>query len=291
MPIIPTHPEMNRPLPFAAATALVAAPYVYPGMLIAVAVHEFVGHGLVSLLVGGQFHGVMLDFSGMGWAAVTQPTTSPGRDAVVLLGGPGSTTFLGLALLCVAWLVRHRPYTSLPLTIVGGQCALEGTSYAFWNSVSFSILAEQGDGDIGRAIELFPDLRLPIMVLAGLLMALSIWSITALLLWLIESHIHAGMRLKGAALPAWAIAASLIPAGAWFLFDWDMLLPGMGHWPNAAAVALHFLAGASLMFKRPSPEPVEAARRSFLTSMAVGCGLLIVMVAVIGFWLRHGVMW
>ena len=289
--MISTHPKKKRPFPCGAAIALLAALYVYPGMLIAVAVHEFIGHGLVSLLLGGQFHGVMLDFSGMGWAAVTQPAMSPVRDAVVLLGGPGSTTLLGLALLCVAWLVRHRPYTSLPLTIVGGQCALEGTSYAFWNSVSFSILAGQGDADIGRVIELFPDLRLPIMVLAGLLMTLSVWSITALLLWLIESYIHAGVRLKGSTLLAWAMVASLIPAAAWFLFDWDMLLPGMGHWPNAAAVALHFLAGLSLILKRPSPEPVEATRRSLVFSMAVGCGLLIVMVTVIGLWLRHGIMW
>lgn len=291
MQTVPADPESHRPLPVGIATVLLAALYIYPGTLIAVAVHEFVGHGLISMLLGGGFHGVMLDFGGMGWAAFTQPSSSPISEALVLRGGPVSTTLVGFVLLSLAWLLRYRPYISLPLTVVGGQCALEGTSYAFWNAVSVFVFGAMDDGDIGRVVEIYPDLQLPIMIVAGLLMTLSIWSVTTLLLWLIESHVYAGVRLHGAGLRSWAIAVSLIPASTWFLFDWNLLLPGMRHWPNVAAVALHLLAGATLVFKRPGPERAEASWRSLAISISVGFGLLIVFVTAIGVWLRHGVMW
>lgn len=267
----------------------VAVIYVYPGMLIAVAVHEFVGHGLVSLLVGGQFRGVMLDFNGMGWAAV--PTTSLIAEAVTLLGGPLSTSLTGLVLLYLAWIIGHRPYSSLPLTIVGAQCALEGTSYAFWNAVSVSLFGTMDGADISRLVEIFPVSLLPIMTLAGLLMILSVWAVTAQLLWLIESHLHDGARLRGVGLWMGILVVTLIPSSAWFLFDWDLLLPGMGPWPNVAAVALHLLAGASLAFRRPVPKRVEVSYRSLAVSLCVGFGIFTVLTTAIGIWLRHGVMW
>lgn len=290
----PSHSEEGRIVARGLAAALVSAPHVYLGMLVAVAVHEFVGHGLVSLFVGGQFRGVMLDFSGMGWADITTPPTGPFRQAIVLLGGPASTTILGFLLFGTAWPIRRHPHVALPVTILAGHHALEGTSYAFWNAVYISVFNPQPGadiGDIGRAVEHFPSVHLPVMVLAGVLMVLSIWILTAMLLWIVESYLYAGRRLHGATLLAWAGGVAIMPAGGWFLFDWNLLLPGMGHWPNGVAVVLHAVMGALLIFKRFRPEPVRCARGAMIASAAAGFGLMALMAALVGLWLRYGVTW
>ena len=78
-------------------------PLGYLGLLLAVVVHELVGHGLVALALGGTFRGFTIHWDAMGWAAVSPPAVDGvWRHVAILSGGIMATTIVGSALLVYA---------------------------------------------------------------------------------------------------------------------------------------------------------------------------------------------
>ena len=73
---------------FAVAVALLV-PAAFLGDLLAVAVHELLGHGMAALLLGGDFWGFEIHLDGMGWAHVSLGLGAPYWKDVIMLSAGG----------------------------------------------------------------------------------------------------------------------------------------------------------------------------------------------------------
>ncbi|MBI4582009.1 MAG: M50 family metallopeptidase [Planctomycetes bacterium] len=279
--------------PYAPARLLLAlllvGSFAYLGMLIAATVHEVVGHGLATLLVGGQFLGFQLDLDGMGHAWTPLPQHA-GRwhQVVVFLGGVTATTAVGSLLLATAYAARKKPVVALPALALALNLLLEGSPYLFWNALHPVL---PGDVAVVVAIYPLPWVRTLLMAMGGGIMIASIMCGAALLLWMIEGWVGNGQPLTG----RWRIIALVLlgalSGAAWFLFDWNQLAPGLDSWPNVVGLSLHLAAALSLFWIRIAPEPLAFSRRATAYAVAVGWAMVATAVAVTVFWLRPGWVW
>ena len=128
------------------AWALFAAPIVYFGMSAAVLVHEVLGHGVTSLLTGGEFRGFELDFQGGGHASTDSPDAA--ARAWVLAGGVLWEAATGVLLLLLATRVRPLHWRVF-LLIVAANFLHDALPYAFWDAVWLG-----GSGDASRLLAL-----------------------------------------------------------------------------------------------------------------------------------------
>ncbi len=261
-------------------------PYGYLAILLPVAVHEVVGHGLVALAVGGRFLGFQIGFDGMGYAIVPTPGEAGGwRALVVLMGGVTATTTLGLAMLLLTWLARRRPGIALPLLILSFGLLAEGPAYMFWNAWQ-----PVPPGDIGRVLLLTgsASLRVGLMVVGGIAMVGSVVTFTLLLFALLESWVTAGGRLAARTRALLLIPLGAIPGAAWFVFDWDVLVPGVGVLPNVVGLLLHLASAALLLLLHPRvPRPV--GRSGLVAAAVIGWALAGASITAIALWLEKGV--
>ncbi len=260
--------------------------WAYLGVLMAVAVHEVVGHGLTSIVVGGDFRGVMLGFDGMGWADTPRAFESPVRAMTVLMGGVTSTVIVGLGLGWLTWRFQRRPAMAGPLSALAAMHMLEGGPYMLVNSVH-----PAQPGDMARLIELAPGARWPLIIFGTALVAATMLATVRFATWLIESLATNGRglshRLRVAAGFMIAIAASALE----FTFDWESLAPGVGSWPNLG-FSVGWLASAAVVVKwHWVAQPLESSARSLWMSVGVGLIALGTVALIIGLWLRHGWSW
>lgn len=287
-PVQPSQTTMSRQsvVRYVIAVALVL-PYVYLGILIAVSVHEFVGHGLVAELVGGTFHGVQVDFDGMGRAfAFIAPEAEPWKHKAILGGGVLSTIVTGIATLLLSWRARRRPTLALPLLAIAANLVLEGSSYLFWNAVH-----PLPPGDIAWLVSGNPLARVACIFIGGIVMLAGIWCATALAMWIAESWLNEGKRFQGRTRFIILAVVGGVPGVAWFTFDWDRLAPGLAAWPNLAGLFVHLVSAASLAPMRWRLERIQSNRYSILISATAGWALMSMAIIVIGLWLRNGLTW
>lgn len=278
-----------RPLRFGWAltrAALVLVPFAYFGLLFAVAVHEVIGHGLMSLAVGGEFLGFQLDFDGMGYALIPLATgTETWQQILVLSGGVVATSILGACLLSCAYVFRRRPWVSLPMVVVSFDLLLEGIPYVFWNA-----LKPVPPGDIGMILTMTDSiwLRVVLIALGGALMVAVVWGLTALFYVILESWLSDGRGLRGKARVLLLAMLGVVPAMSWFVFDWNQLTPGIGATPNIVGALLHVLAAASLLWISPRVLQLRSDRGAGLAAI-VGWSLAAVSIAATAMWFRDGV--
>ena len=262
-------------------------PYAYLGILLAVAVHEFVGHGLVAELVGGTFYGVQINFDGMGRAySFIAPEAEPWKHRAIVSGGVLSTIVTGIITLLLSWRARRRPSVALPLLVIAANLVLEGSSYLFWNAVH-----PVPPGDIAWLVSGNPAARATCVLIGGVVMFAAVWCSTALAMWIAESWLNEGERYEGRARLSILAVLGAVPGMAWFSFDWDQLAPGLAAWPNLAALIFHLLSAASLMPKKWQLDWIQPSRYSILISATAGWALVSIAIIVIRLWLQDGLTW
>ncbi len=279
-----------HPLRRALGVAVLFLPYAGLGVFAAVAVHEVVGHGLTAEALGGTFRGVLIDFDSHGRAFLTFPPREPDWTwMAILLGGVVSTSIVGILLLSSGLRWRGQPALALPLLILAFNCLLEGPAYAFWNAVR-----PGNEGDIAEFLALAssPAWRPAILIVSGLLMVASIWTMTALLFQITERWIAEDGQLRG----VWRLALLLLvfgalPGGLWFAFDWNGSIPGIGALPSVVGAGLHMSAAVSLYWIRFRPCVVRPSARALTVSAILGWAAVTTVVFVAAVWLRHGLCW
>ena len=230
------------------------APVAYLGLLFAVFVHEALGHGLMAVLLGGDFHGFELHWDGMGFAYTSLEAGASTSERIAhLAAGNVASTVIGVALLVGAVFVRKHILLRLVLLILSEECLLEGPSYVLWNA-----WVPVPPGDVGRIIQMAgsPNLRWVLVAIGGALTVVTIVALTALLFQAIEQVLGHGRRLMGLRR---AITLGLflgVPGAAgWFLFDWNQLAPGIGRLPQFAGAGIMLVVPACLYRWSLPPNP------------------------------------
>jgi hypothetical protein len=151
-----------------------------------------------------------------------------------------------------------------------------------------------GEGDIGEFLALAssPVWRPAILIVSGLLMVASVWTMTALLFQITERWIAENGQLRG----VWRLVFLLIafgglPGGLWFVFDWDQLLPGIGALPNVVGAALHVSAAVSLYWVRFRACVIRPSARASIIATTIGWAGVGAAIFATAVWLRHGLCW
>ena len=215
--------------------SLFSLPVIYLGIILAVFIHEVIGHGLTTMLLGGRFNGFGIAPDGLGWAKVDVSGLPPIRIALVLLGGVLSTTIFSLACFGAYRAFKRRQFAALTCLFFGLTALLDGLPYFFWDAVYLG-----GIGDFSGIWNLYhrEALRLLVIGVSGPLMALVIaWFNVAYYrlayAWLGEGR---QVRLRDRLLIALVIL--LLQVAGWLEFDWDQLIPGIGLVPSISALAV-----------------------------------------------------
>ena len=267
---------------------LLVAPFVFFGTYFAAALHEL-AHGVMALLVGGQFKGFQLLLNGMGIALGHAPYGAPAWKTVAInLAGVTVTTVVGLALMAAGYRLRRHPAVALPLLALAFHCMLEGPPYLLWNAIN-----PVGPGDIGQALfHLYHPLwRVGFIVIGGLLTAGATWFLTALLFVIVQAWVApvAGLHGPGRVIVLGFLAG--VPAVMMFLFAWDDLAQGLGQMPNVVGAGMNLAAGLSIYGIDLRIAPVHSSLRATVIVMALGWALAISSGLLVGLWLGYGVYW
>jgi hypothetical protein len=264
-------------------------PVGYAGTLLAVAVHEVVGHGFTAWCLGGEFVGFQLNWDAMGWAAASASLGAPQwHHVMILCGGALSTTVVGSLFLLIAALLKDRLFLRLTLLLLSACFVLDGSIYMFWSSYH-----AQPPGDMARIIEMTQSnvWRATFLVL-GLLLTISFTVIPLNLLiqvssrWLSPREALVGIRR--------AVMPVLFGAGyaaGMVAFDWNQLVHGIGDLPKIVGVIMGFLTGVFL-YCRPLPlgdGTVEFGQAKW--PLAYAWGTTMVLVVIMWGWLTDGVYW
>ena len=264
---------------------LLFAPFAYLGMLVSVAIHEVVGHGLTTVCLGGQFLGFCMNLKGIGYASIPLPLDAPAwKLQAGLAGGMISTFLVGACLLCVAARVRGVVLAFI-LLILSATFLLEGSAYLFWNSVS-----PVPAGDPGRILANAhsPWLR-PVFIAVGAIgMFGTIAIILAMLFRRLEAWLGDDGRLSGARRVLILALLGLLPAPFFFLEDWEPLVPGIGLLPAIVGSASFLAVAAGLYWISFRPRPRIVRKRNIGIALAAGWTSVVLAVAVTVLWLQNG---
>lgn len=258
--------------------------YAYIGALFAVAVHEIIGHGLISLLVGGDFKGFMISFEAYGWADTPSAFESRDTAVPVLIGGAGSTIVAGFVMGCAAWNSRKRLVVGGPLAVIAANLLLEGGLYMLVNGI-YAV----PPGDFGHLIEIAPVFRWPVIIVGAVVTVSTMILSVGYLTLMMRSLTRAGRDLPRRGCVALGMLVALTGAGAELAFDWNALAPGIGVWPDIGLTVLWVSIALAVTSKLPSSETAPTSMRAVCISAAVGVALLAAALLAIGLWLRHGV--
>jgi hypothetical protein len=152
----------------------------------------------------------------------------------------------------------------------------------FWNS-----LRAVRPGDIGKILVMYPGLRWPFFIIGGLIMLLGIIVLNILLFRVIENYLSQG---KGLEIKKKVIVLSiifLIQASAWFIFDWNLLVPGINQIPNIIAAIL--IAGTLIYLGIKKQKYGFGYDDKRWKSWVVGAGMIfIILLASILIWFQQG---
>lgn len=273
---------------------LLLAPVAYLAQLLATAVHEFVGHGLGAILVGGSFTGLSLAWDGMGWAACEGPVPSTvASEVTILLAGVTSTCMLGLVAFAAATRVRSGAVRWV-LLVVSASAFLEGAPYTFWSAWHV-----EERGDIGRILLLLransgapaDGWRSAFLVVGAALTVLGTVLPLRLLLQDVERSFPPEIEFTRGHRVFLATAFGVAGAASWWLFDWDQLVPGVGVLPQVTGGAL-IAATAAWFGSRPPQGGRPHASVSVSTfRIAAWWGGAVASAMTTILWLGHGVSW
>lgn len=191
---------------------------IYIGIILAVGVHEILGHGVGAELQGHQFTNFTLLPDGMGRAEYqyTHEITAS-EDKFILLAGPISTYIFTLIFFFLAFLFRRKFFLSLTFILLGATQLLDGAPYMLWNSI-FST----GGGDFARFLDYSPNFKLLFILLGA---AMTFGGIIFMNL-----YSYRLIRPKLSQINHWFLLLSLfiLQVLAWLVFDWNQLAPGSG---------------------------------------------------------------
>ena len=231
---------------------LFVLPVGYGGVLLAVTVHEVLGHGLAAVLLGGSFDGFEIHWDAMGYAQTTLPpdVTTSGR-VFHLAAGALVTTALGALLLWSTRLARRGGLIYLAPCLLSCIFVLDGSEYMFWSAYGMT-----GNGDFARIVRLTDSdaWRWGFMVSGALLTVFFLWWPMSLFtrganLWLWGRQPAGGWRRL---LIPLGVALGLVLGMA--SFDWEQLVPGIGSAPTVVAVILGILTGLILWSAAGRPD-------------------------------------
>ncbi len=265
-------------------------PVAYIAIIAAVVAHEVLGHGLSSLILGGNFYGFVILPDAMGAAYVDISTLLPEKQAAVLFAGALVTTALAVLFFLLSVRVKRRFALSLTFLFLAFAFLMDGVPYFFWDAVYLG-----GIGDISHILSLYPSafLRTSIIVVSGGLLVGGI----ALFNYLFVKFFSA--RLSGekgsslserVAVTAVALAVQLL---GWLSFDWQQLipLPQAAVLPALVPVLLTLvLAALSSFFVKPTTLVENAPVLRWKAPLTAAWSVCIALALVTVLWLQYGVL-
>ncbi len=261
-------------------------PIAYIGILLTVTIHEIFGHGLGAILVGGKVNGLMLRADGFGLAYFASLPGVVSKQVLVYLAGPFSTLIFGVIIAAVAWLVRKSYFISLALLVLAANLLLEGPPYLFWNAY-----LHVPPGDVGRVFELTNSIPLMtgLLIGAGLITVASIIFINIAFIRAIERWFGGETMLSSGKRFLAFLLIFLMQAASWFIFDWNLLAPGLNQLPNLIGVGLTALTLFALWFmpSKPLGDTIGKAGKPILIAWST----LVILVGVILVWFQPGIHW
>jgi hypothetical protein len=271
---------------------LLLLPVGYVAQLLATATHEFLGHGLTALLIGGRFTGLSLAWDGMGSAAVQAPEGA-GSDVAILAGGVTSTCVAGLLLLVVAPRLRNGPGRWVFL-VLSAAFLLEGAPYAFWSAWQV-----EDRGDIGRILLLLEDApdghaagwRAAILAAGALLTLLGTVLPLGRLLADVEASFPPSIDLTAVRRTVLATVFGVAGMASWWLFDWEQLVSGLGVLPQVSGSLLIAGTAAWFILRRGCGDRTADFAGIPVATMATWWTAAVVGLAATGLWLGEGVRW
>jgi hypothetical protein len=267
---------------------LFSMPALYLGAILAVSIHEIIGHGFTAQLLGGRFKGFGVALDAMGWADIDAKGLSAQRMAVMYLGGAVSTTLCSLLFFALGLASRRKTQIRFLFLILGFSFMLDGLPYYFWDAVFLG-----GIGDFSLLNMIYPDklLRIVVIVLSGILMSAMIILYNAWYYRIALRFVGEGkpVSLKGKS--AFSLVILLQQTICWFAFDWNQLVPAVGMLPSLVGVALAAVTLLYLIFSRASAEREESAELTWrfkapLIAVGTVCAATMLCIAL---WLQNGV--
>jgi len=230
-------------------------PLAYAAGILAVVIHEVLGHGFAAIFAGGRLHYVVIGWDGMGYAF-----TELQRDCPVVLqmlhlaSGSLATTVVGVPVFLAGVRIATPSRWKLPLIVVGSIIALDGLTYLFFNSVF-----PRPPGDFGRFLEIWRQSSLPGQAAGHAAMVTLGGAGTVAVLFLASASVHDTIahRLSAGAIASVALSVYILvvflilPAILLsYLFDWDQLISGVGHFPNHVIVASTIVCACAVLSLR-----------------------------------------
>jgi hypothetical protein len=268
---------------------LFMCPIVYIGALVAVAIHEIMGHGLAALCLDGEFKGFILKWDGMGYAFVYPPVNAAKYHTIfVLSAGVVATTVAGFALLTLAFVQKKRFFTHMALLLLAIHCLLGGPPYVFWNAYHST-----PPGDIARILALLESssLRWFLMFVGALLTVAGIVVMNAMIFRAIEQWLGPDKRLHG--------VCRVIPLGllftgqaiSWFIFDWNQIAQGIGQLPNIVGTALTLATLVVLYFCSLQVPVCERKVKEAILPIIIAWSLMALLLLSMWLWFSRGLIW
>lgn len=209
------------------ALALYMLPLLYVSSILAVCVHEVIGHGLVAQLLGGEFNGFTIKLDGMGWADIDAAGLALPELTAMYLGGAVCTALLCLLFLSLGISKRFSPVTRFTFALLSFGFLLDGFPYYLWDAILLG-----GIGDYSMIWNYYPSeiLRKTVIALSGI--GLSAGIIACNTIWF-----HMGARMIGQK-KGLSVMLLALQVMCWFAFDWNQIVPGAGLLPSITGIAL-----------------------------------------------------
>ena len=258
-------------------------PVAYIGIILAVVVHEIIGHGVTAVLCGGSFQKFVIypDGGGMAW---TNEPEGWGR-AAVLAGGITSDFVFGLLFLLVSMLRRLGMRTRLVLVIFATTLFHDGLPYGLWGA-----LLEGPRGDISNLlIYLAPAEKLRIVLIAvfGVVYPLTMVVTSRAIFRTIEDGVGAMSHGLASVLAA---TMTVCFAAGYATFEWDTLIEGAGMYPTVTVTVLQAAIGVWLVRRRRVyVERVAFSSGSWAVLIVLAWAAMAATLAVTLMWLQHSV--
>ena len=232
-------------------------PLAYVALILGVVAHEVLGHGLAAVAVGGTFSGFVIRWDGMGWASAYAAEGAPPIHTVVILSaGIVVTTAIALGLLLIGRLYPKRVHLRLALLVFAYIFFMDGLPYLFWNA-----WRPTPPGDVGRILAILAMkwsgvawLRLLILGIGGIALLAVTIHFCLRFLQSVEQIVNDGERLVGMRRAAVILLLFGLSSSAWFMFDWNQLIHGIGQLPSIVGAGV-MIATATVLY-RYSLKPV-----------------------------------
>ena len=271
-------------------------PIAYVATIIAVAVHEILGHGIATVLLGGDFTGFVLKWDGMGLAYCFLPRTATTLVRILLLmAGIIATTIASVIALYLSYFFRKKTSIQLAFIVISFFCMMQGVPYVLWNAYH-----PVPPGDIGKVILLICGqqpphdsvIRWTFLTLGILLFVVTTFYFCVSIFRKMEEIILNGSQFTGRARVI-ALCTFLVGPGVvgWFKFDWNQVAPGIGILPCVVG-ALSILTVAIILFwYRPDFKKRDSFHSISWRHILVSWSTFVATVLAMVLWFADGVMW